>query len=313
MKKNIYFILVTLLLISTYSIAQTTIFTESMGNVTTETTIAVHEANDGFDNDQYTMTGGGLTPAVIQNTNPSTGYSGASGQANVFFNNGQYAFAIEGINAFGYTNLTLQFAYRKESSNQLPALTVDYWNGTAYVNVPFTFNETSNAPVGWYLSPVINLPAGAQIDGLRLRWNKTGGRLTRIDDVVLTGTQTATLGIIPNTIIGLDYVFGSGPSSSQSYTLYGAFLNGSDVTITAPTNFEISLNNTDYFDSRTLTAYDGSATTIYVRLKSGLSVGSYSGNVVNAGGGATSVNVSLSGNVTAITLQIKVYLQGAYR
>lgn len=170
-----------------------TIFTETMGTVTAETTIAAHETANGFDNDDFTMTSGGITdPANIRATSASTGYTGASGLANVFFTGtaGERGFAIEGINTANYTDLKLQFGYRKEDGSSLPTLAVDYWNGTAYVNVPFTFAEAANAATGWYLSPAISLPSAAQIDGLKLRWVKSGSIAVRIDDIKLTGQET---------------------------------------------------------------------------------------------------------------------------
>lgn len=170
---------------------QTTIFTETMGNVSSTTTIAAHEAANGFDNDSYTMTSGGATnPGDIRATSASSGYTGASGSANVWLTstNAAYGFAIEGIDASSFTSLTIQFGYRKESGSALPTLALDYWNGSSYVNIPFTFNEAASVAVGWYLSPTVSLPTGAQISNLKLRWVKTGSVAVRIDDVILKGT-----------------------------------------------------------------------------------------------------------------------------
>ncbi len=174
---------------------QSTIFSESMGTVGGTTTIAAHETANGFDNDSYTMTQGGATnPGDVRVTSVSSGYVGASGAGNVYFTstNAQYGFAIEGIDASSYTSLTVQFGYRKESAASLPTFALDYWDGSAYINIPFTFNEASNAAAGWYLSPVISLPVAAQINGLRLRWAKTGSVAVRIDDIVLKGTLSCS-------------------------------------------------------------------------------------------------------------------------
>ena len=167
--KKIGLIIPFLFLFAKIIYSQTIIFSESIGSVAGTTTIAAHEAANGFDNDNFTMTQGGVTnPADIRATSVSTGYTVASGLANVWFTNtnAEYGFAIEGIDASAYTNLNVQFGYRKESAISLPTLALDYWNGTNYVNVPFTFNETTNASTGWYLSPIINLPETAQINGL---------------------------------------------------------------------------------------------------------------------------------------------------
>jgi hypothetical protein len=83
-------------------------------------------------------------------------------------------FSIEGINASTYSNLQLNFGYRKESASALPTFSVDYWNGTSWVTVANTlgtlFNEAANATSNWYLSKTLSLPAGAQINGLKIRF-----------------------------------------------------------------------------------------------------------------------------------------------
>jgi hypothetical protein len=310
MKKSTLFKTLTLalgfLLLATSGWGQTTIFTETMGTVSANTSIAAHEAANGFANVQFTMTdGGAANPADIRQTSISSGYTGASGGANVFFTGtaGDRGFAIEGINASTYTNLKVQFGYRKESATELPTLTLDYWNGTEYVNVPFTFNEVVTAGVAWYLSPETSLPSAAQIDGLRIRWVKSGTVSVRIDDVRLVGTSatpTPTLTVAPTSLTGFTYVEGSGPSAAQQFSVSGTSLDNSDVTVTAPANYEISATEGGiYGASVTLTAFGGGATPIWVRLAGGLVPGAYSGNVSVAGGAATVVNVAVSGRVTA--------------
>jgi len=123
--------------------------------------------------------------------------------------------------------------------------------------------------------------------------------------VTCSGTVTAvtpTLTATPSTLTGFTYVFGSGPSTVQSFALTGANLNGTNVTLTTSANYEISTSNSPFAATSpiTLTAYNGTSTTIYVRLKAGLAVNTYnSENVVIAGGGATSINETNSGSVTA--------------
>ena len=52
-----------------------------MGTVTAPTAIATHETNNGFDNDNYTMSG---TNSEIRKTTPSSSYTGASGLGYVY-------------------------------------------------------------------------------------------------------------------------------------------------------------------------------------------------------------------------------------
>jgi hypothetical protein len=285
-------------------IGQTVVFSESMGTVAATTAIATHEANNGFDNDDLTMTDGGAAGAAdIRATSTSSGYAGASGAANIWFAaavDPVRGFAIEGINAATYTNLKVQFGYRKESASALPTISLDFWDGIAYVNVPFTFNEAAGAGTGWYLSPEISLPAAAQIDGLKLRWVKSGSIACRIDDVKLIGTATAPVLVsTPSVLTYFGYVEGEGPSASKSLVLTGENLDGTDVSINAAEYYEVSLDNIDFFGSLQLPAYNGSATNINTRIKAGLPIGVYSENISISGGGATNINVGLSGKVVS--------------
>ncbi len=186
-------ILVLFFLFSLNNFSQTTIFTETLGTVGGTTSIAAHETANGFDNDIYTMTSGGATnPADLRATSASTGYAGASGGANVWFTttNAQYGFAIEGIDASPYTNLTIDFAVRKEgaSGTAFATFNLDYWDGSSYQPVTLSGLPTSANGAGWYLISGITLPAAANISGLRLRFTKTGTIACRLDDIVLKGT-----------------------------------------------------------------------------------------------------------------------------
>jgi hypothetical protein len=97
------------------------------------------------------------------------------------------------------------------------------------------------------------------------------------------------------------YILGNGPSAVQSFDLSGLNLDGSDVTVTPPANFEISQTSGSGFQNSaiTLSAYDGTSTTIYVRLKSGLFVNTYGPeNITISGGGATDIDIACNGEVS---------------
>jgi gliding motility-associated-like protein len=151
-------------------------------------------------------------PADVRTTNPSAGYTSASGGGNVFFTSASSTnaggFSIEGINASSFRTMTLDFAYRKESTTAFPSFSVDYWNGTGWVNLANTsaalFNEAATAAAGWYPAKTISLPAAAQINGLKIRFvrNTNVNVAIRIDDVVLSGTPTAGTATITYTVNG---------------------------------------------------------------------------------------------------------------
>ncbi len=117
------------------------------------------------------------------------------------------------------------------------------------------------------------------------------------------GTQTfgsgATLNTSSTSFSNFYYCASSGPSNINSLTITGNGLNGTAVTATAPTNYEISTSSAGtYSSSLNLGTATSLNTTIYIRMKAGLSVGAYSGTLTISGGGATTQNVSLSGNVS---------------
>ncbi|TVR89533.1 MAG: hypothetical protein EA411_02095 [Saprospirales bacterium] len=103
----------------------------------------------------------------------------------------------------------------------------------------------------------------------------------------------------PDELTNLDYFDNAGPSNPQSFDLSGSNLDGNDVTIEVPADFEISFDEmTAYSNELTLDSFDGSDTSVYVRLTEGLALGSYSGTLIAFGGGADTVEVVLNGEVT---------------
>ena len=98
---------------------------------------------------------------------------------------------------------------------------------------------------------------------------------------------------------GFGYVVGDGPSKVQTFVVSGTGLSG-DVILQASSNFQISPTAGVYGDNWYLYPKNGVlvATTIYVRMKSGLKVNSsYTGNVVFTSKGAADVRVDFSGSV----------------
>jgi len=100
---------------------------------------------------------------------------------------------------------------------------------------------------------------------------------------------------------GFNYNYYSGTSSPvKSFMVWGAPLAG-DIAITAPTNYEISLSTDNgYVASLVINNSNGvvNPTTIYLRLKSGLSENAYTGNISVVSTTATSKTIALSGYVS---------------
>ncbi len=92
--------------------------------------------------------------------------------------------------------------------------------------------------------------------------------------------------------------------TAKTFSVKGDGLTATDLTITAPADFEISIDDVTYSSSLTLTPAAGSVDQqYYVRLKSGLADGSYSGSISVTGGGftaAANLGVTLTGTVHAL-------------
>jgi hypothetical protein len=158
---------------------------------------------------------------------------------------------------------------------------------------------TSNTGAGWFKENVstgnCNVTSTSGFNMAALAFEVKGA-----------ASATPTLSRSTSSLSGFTYGFGSGPSSQQSFTVSGNDLTA-NVTVTAPTNYEVSTTSGSGFGSSVVLTQSGGdivgePKTVYVRLKSGLSVNTYNGNVTISSTGATSLTVALSGSVTAVLL-----------
>ena len=102
------------------------------------------------------------------------------------------------------------------------------------------------------------------------------------------------------TIASLDYYENNGPSSEGNFSVSGSNLTN-DISVSVSSNFEISLTSGSGFASAVTvsqTAGTADATTIYVRLSSGLSSDTYDGIVTASSSGASENTLSISGIVS---------------
>ncbi|MCF6279903.1 MAG: T9SS type A sorting domain-containing protein [Flavobacteriaceae bacterium] len=127
------------------------------------------------------------------------------------------------------------------------------------------------------------------VDGIRVATTWT--------DLMVESTSPAT--VVSSAVSGLDYEVSNGPSAEGSFTVSGTNLTN-DIIINAPTDFEISETSGGTFGASVTLPFGGgtvATTTIYARLKVGLAISPYSGDVNITSTGATPKIVSLSGEV----------------
>lgn len=128
--------------------------------------------------------------------------------------------------------------------------------------------------------------------------NPSGGL---IEILHLDLDTTPKILVNPNALQGFAYVVEFGPSAEQLFTVSGSKLI-SQITVTAPASYEISLLGGNQFTPQNtiqIVAEGGivNSTPLFVRLKNNLTAGTYLENVTLSAEGATSQNVSLSGVV----------------
>jgi hypothetical protein len=236
------------------------------------------------------------TPTLTLSTTTLTGFTyvlGSGPSASQTYN-------LSGTNLTGFpSNITVTAPTHYEVSKS---------SGSGYaasVTVAYTSATLASTPI------YVRLKAGLAVASYNSELvANAGGGATTVNVTCsgsVTATATPTLTLSTTTLSGFTYVTGNGPSASQSYNLSGTNLTGfpSNITVTAPTHYEVSKTSGSGYATSVTVAYTSAtlaSTPIYVRLKAGLAVASYNSELVsNAGGGATTVNVTCSGSVTSGT------------
>lgn len=165
-------------------------------------------------------------------------------------------------------------------------------SGTVYATGQFNTGTVSWTPSS--NGNVISLSNAGGTSGQDIWVGKIYGA---VPTIVTTGTTTA-------------FTSCSGAvSTTQNFTVSGSALTA-NITVTAPTGFEVSLTaGSGYASSITLTQTGGTVatTTVYVRLST-IASGTPSGNVACTSTGATTRNIAVSGTVTAVNNSVSLAL-----
>ncbi len=245
---------------------------------------AGHLIIDEFSVTAYTVSG----PTLTTSESSLTGFTYEEGNGP----SGEQSFDLTGSDLDG-TDVTItpptnyEISLSSGSGFQSTAITLSSYDGST---TPVYVRLKAGLSAGTYNSETITVSGGGATD-----------ETVTCDGEVFPPTFTLST----SSLTGFTYEEGSGPSAEQSFDLDGSGMDGSDVTVTPPTNYEISLSSGSGFQSTaiTLSSYDGSTTPVYVRLKAGLAVGTYNGETIDiTGGGADAVSVTCDGEVTPLII-----------
>ena len=233
---------------------------------------------------------GSATIAYTQSSNNTKGYNEklAGGTApELLLYKSNTTWTISGIKTGGAKEMTLSFLSNKTTFS----VTVSSANLTV-----------SGSSKSW----TISLATGKTDPGtFSITIKNTGSSNARIDNVELKVKTAGSGGSDPaitttSSMTAFGYNMSTGVPTKQSFTVSGSNLTN-NVSVTPPTGYEICLTENGTYQDEAIELSKGSgtlsATTIYVRLQSGISAGNYSGNIACSSTGATTQNVAVSGSV----------------
>lgn len=177
-------------------------------------------------------------------------------------------------------------------------------SGATWTELAFTYPTAEQT---WTPSGAVDLSlitADNVYIAFKYHYNVGFYRSWQIDNVSIMAGNTPALTVTPATLTGFTYEVGSGPSAAQTYQISGENLVGSgNIVVTAPADYEVSLDGTTFAASLNLPYAGGIITgqprTLSVRLKAGLAIGNYNNEVItHTGGSALAASVTCSGSVT---------------
>ena len=202
------------------------------------------------------------------------------------------SYEISGVNLTGYPgNITITSPAHYEVS-------ADNSSFSSALNIPYASDVLASTTV------YVRLKTGLAINTYNSEIiTNTGGGATTVN-VTCNGHVTILYPVLTTDVSdlsGFTYFEGSGPSASQFYNLSGSNLSDypGEITISAPSDFEVSIDNNTFFPSVNIYYLSEilTNTPIYVRLKSGLTVGFFYSEMISNIGSGTSVDVTCNGEV----------------
>ncbi|GAB2529396.1 endonuclease/exonuclease/phosphatase family protein [Spirosoma aerophilum] len=262
-----------------------------------------------------TTIGSAVTGPTYPAGNPSAGkaFSGSAWNVTSPDANKYVEFGLSPVSGFKVSVNQLSFDEQRSGTGPTTwVLRSSLDNFAADINTTPT-STTSPTSNGSFTSRVVSLSANATFQnvGTPITFRIYGygasgaGGTWRFDNITVTGSAgpldpTAPLiSVNPASLSSFAAVPGT-PSAAKSYTVSAANLT-TDLTITAPTGYELSKDNgSSYAGTQTLMQSGGvvAATAISVRL-TGVGSGTVNGAITHVSAGAATQNVTVSGTVDA--------------
>ncbi|MDP2187168.1 MAG: endonuclease [Sphingobacteriaceae bacterium] len=237
------------------------------------------------------------------------GNSSSWNQGNFNLTGKYLEFSISPLNSYTLALSTLSFRFGRTSSG--PTAVTIAWSDDGFdQNIQYLIDSgivsSTNENALNAFSLTSNLP-GSSSNAISIRiWghNASSTGNLRFNNFRLFGTLTApppVLSLQPALLTGLN-TDTSRASSSRSFQLGGNhFTTAGQILLDATgTAYELSSNNSSFSNQLSITHGIGAlaAQTLYVRLKSGLAVGTYNQNIAISGGGAPALQLQMQGNVS---------------
>ncbi len=183
--------------------------------------------------------------------------------------------------------------------------------GNFVVNTSYNINDvtagklrTAYSDLDYIVTPTAIPITSQDITGVVYNYSVAEVDLIPRSTADFSPSSTPLITVSTATLTGFNYVQGSGPSAEQTFTVEGVNLTN-DISIAASTNYEISkTTGTGFTTSLVFTPAEAATPqTVYVRLKSGLAVADYTGEVINiTSSPADAKTVTCSGSVTSTPL-----------
>ena len=189
----------------------------------------------------------------------------------------------------------------------VPDMNDTYIAFQAGYDTQYTITVTAQALSAYYTGLyLIDSITNAKVDiyntGSKYTFTATNSTPVRRFKLMAVTTPPPTNTSSASSLTGFTYVLGTGSSAVQAFAVTGANLTG-NIVVTPPADYEISLASTTGFTSSAISIAPISgtvaATNLYVRLKSGLAVNTYSENLSITAPNVATNNVTLTGTVTA--------------